>query len=662
MKKILIVALTALVSFSVNAQKTVCLPEVCDAVIERGMKYVDLEDYKGVVFTQGMAELAVSTGSEKRLNDVVAIMKEFEAGNLKGRGSFISYYTGGNAVPVLAWRGVEELRTLAKETAARMWKEQNKNRDGHMMPPWNLDKNPVFVDIVLTVTPYLLYSGLLEDNQEYIDYAVWMVTSVWDILQDKESGLIHQARACKEHPEGYITQDCWSRGNGWLSMALASLLKDLPASHPQRKAVEKLARNYFTAAFRYQDAEGLWHQEMTWPQSYVEISGSALLLYGAGAALQAGVLPKKYMKPYMNGLKGLMRYVDTEGNVANTCSGCLAYLNGTKADYDSHAYFTNETHAFGPVLLAYAKAIELGIDKLDLDFEPGVAFADKAPACHVRFIQERKEDIAWENDRVAFRIYSREVKDKVSSGVDFWTKHVDYPVVEKWYARNAAGQNYHSDRGEGYDFYAVGRNRGIGGTGVMSSTGLVVSEPYANYRIYSDASDLVDFEISYQPYEVDGRMIYEKKRIRMVLGTYFYEVTSTVETSDGEPVVLAVGLTDFGAANVVKNAEQGTLRLIEEISEKDGLIGGAVVADPQAVKGFADSGKDRLILLDVKSGEPVTYYVGAGWSKDLRFDVYAKHKEAAKDETDADRAREQFVSRWPKRAAISYEKLQSIYR
>jgi hypothetical protein len=349
------------------------------------------------------------------------------------------------------------------------------------------------------------------------------------------------------------------------------------------------------------------------------------------------------MKQYMNGLKGMMRYVDLAGNVANTCSGCLAYLNGTKADYASHAYYTNEAHAFGPVLLAYAKAIELGIDALDLDFEPGVAFAGKVPACHVRFIKERKEDIAWENDRVAFRIYSREVKGKVSSGVDFWTKNVAYPLVESWYALNDKGMDYHTDRGEGYDFYSVGRHRGVGGTGVMSSNGLVVPEPYANYRIYSDTPDLIDFEISYQPYEADGKMIYEKKRIKMVLSTHFYQVTSTIETSDGSDATLAVGLTDFGAAEVETDVQKGMLSLVENISDKDGSIGCAVFADPANVKGFDQSGKDRLILLDVKSGEPVTYYVGAGWSKDTRFDP--------------------FVYKWPRLIkATALDELQTIYK
>jgi hypothetical protein len=212
------------------------------------------------------------------------------------------------------------------------------------------------------------------------------------------------------------------------------------------------------------------------------------------------------------------------------------------------------------------------------------------------------------------------VKGKAGSGVDFWTKSVDEPIIETWYALNAAGQNYHTDRGQGYDFYAVGNNRGIGGTGVWADSSLVVSEPYANYRIYSDDPELLDFEISYQPYTAGGRTIYEKKRIRMVLSTNFYQVTSTIETSDGEDAVLAVGITDFGKGKLTQDADAGMLTLIEEISEKDGAIVSAVIADPKAIDSFASYGKDRLVLLNVKSGEPVTYYVGAAWDGDSRFE------------------------------------------
>ena len=618
---LMLVTLVSSAENPIQEKRTISLTEVADAVIERGEKFIAIENYQGLLYLQSMAELALATKSETLMNDVLAIVNEFEEGKRVGYGSFICYYTGGNVVPLLALNGIDALKPLAKETAAKMWKEQPKNLDGHMVPDtWYMQNNPIFIDCVLAVTSYLLYTGLIENNQEYIDYAVWMTTSIWDILYDPDSRLIHQARGCKGHPAGYITEDCWSRGNGWLSHALATLLKYLPKNHAQRKTIENIAKKYFTAVFDYQDEEGLWHQEMTWKQSYVEISGSALLLYGIGAAIDAGVLSKKYMKPFKKGLEGMMKYVDMKGNIANTCSGCLAYLNGTKADYDSHAYYTNEPHAFGPVILAIAKAYELGVKTLEIDFEPGCAFADRIPACHVRYISERKEDIAWENDKVAFRIYSREVKGKAGSGVDFWTKSVDEPIIETWYALNAAGQNYHTDRGQGYDFYAVGNNRGIGGTGVWADSSLVVSEPYANYRIYSDNPELLDFEISYQPYTAGGRTIYEKKRIRMVLSTNFYQVTSTIETSDGKDAVLAVGVTDFGKGKLTQDAAAGTLTLIEKISEKDGSIVSAVIADPKAIGSFASYGKDRLVLLNVKSGEPVTYYVGAAWDGDSRFE------------------------------------------
>ena len=620
----ILLMLATLVSYAEGTlpeKRSISLTEVADAVIERGEKFVTLENYQGLLYLQSMAELALATKSDELMSDVRAIVKEFEAGKRVGYGSFTCYSTGGNTVPLLALNGFDDLKPLARETAAKMWKEQPKNLDGHMVPDtWYMQNNPIFIDCVLAVTSYFLYTGLFEKNNEYIDYAVWMTTSIWDILYDPDSKLIHQARACKGHPAGYITEDCWSRGNGWLSHALAALLKYLPKDHSQRKTVENIAKKYFKAVFEYQDAEGLWHQEMTWKDSYVEISGSALLLYGIGEAIDAGILPKKYLQPFKKGLEGMMKYVDMNGNVANTCSGCLAYLNGTKADYDSHAYYTNEPHAFGPVILAIAKAYELGIKTLDLDFEPGCAFADRLPVCHVRFISERKEDIAWENDKVAFRIYSREVKGKAGSGVDFWTKSVDEPIIETWYALNAAGQDYHTDRGQGYDFYAVGNNRGIGGTGIWADSALVVSEPYANYRIYSDGPELLDFEVSYQPYTAGGRTIYEKKRIRMVLSTNFYQVTSTIETSDGKDALLAVGVTDFGNGQVTQNTEAGMLTVIEKISDKNGSIVSSVIADPKAVSSFESYGKDRLVLLNVKSGEPVTYYIGAAWDGDSRFE------------------------------------------
>ena len=226
-------------------KNVISLTEVADAVIERGEKFVSIENYQGLLYLQSMAEFAMATKSDELMSEVRAIVKEFEEGKRVGYGSFICYHTGGNVVPLLALNGFDDLKPLAKEIAAKMWKEQPKNLDGHMVPDtWYMQNNPIFIDCVLAVTSYLLYTGLIEDNQEYIEYAVWMVTSIWDILYDPDSKLIHQARGCKGHPAGYITEDCWSRGNGWLSHALATLLKYLPKDHAQRKTIENISRKY----------------------------------------------------------------------------------------------------------------------------------------------------------------------------------------------------------------------------------------------------------------------------------------------------------------------------------------------------------------------------------------------------------------------------------
>lgn len=83
---------------------------------------------------------------------------------------------------------------------------------------------------------------------------------------------------------------------------------------------------------------------------------------------------------------------------------------------------------------------------------------------------------------------------------------------------------------------------------------------------------------------------------------------------------LAVGLTTFGAAQKTADKDKGVLYTVETLNEKDGTIACAVVADPQQVADFCTSGDNELMCFDLKSGSSVTYEVGAGWSKDLRFD------------------------------------------
>jgi hypothetical protein len=84
-----------------------------------------------------------------------------------------------------------------------------------------------------------------------------------------------------------------------------------------------------------------------------------------------------------------------------------------------------------------------------------------------RFVRERRDDFAWENDRIAHRMYGKELetfpRDKlISSAVDVWTKRVRSLVINDWYMVD----DYHKDHGQGADLYAGGATRGNGGTGI----------------------------------------------------------------------------------------------------------------------------------------------------------------------------------------------------
>lgn len=600
------------------------LEQTAAAVAQRAEQYTDPRHYAGTVYTQAMAELYKTTGDAFWRDRTCAVLDKFASGEWQGYGSYISYKVGGTAAPEMVRYGFEQYRPMAVAAADSMFTHQPRNADGIMLPPWPaaIEKNGVFMDPVFAVTPYLLYAGLVAGRQEWIDYSAWMTLRTFSDLADTTSGLVHQARGINSMAEGQVTGDCWSRGNGWGAMALGALLRDLPQDNRYYPQVCALARRYFEAVLCYQDEQGLWHQEMTWPDSFTEISGSALLLYGLGSGIESGVLPAAWRKPFKKGIAGLLQYIDARGNVANTCSGCLAYKDGSKEAYASHAYFCNEQHAFGPALLALGQALRLGIRKVKAPL--GAAMTDTTPLCVVFCAEDRKADIAWENDRAAYRIYSQQVKQKVSSGVDYWAKRVDYPILSKWYAKDAAGGSYHEDEGEGCDFYAAGKNRGIGGIGIWVEDALLVPEPYESYQIDYCTPDSLRFSVVYPAIVTAEDSVVLAQTISMKLGSYYYKASVSARTASGKGVTLAAGLTTFGAAEIRRDEAHGSLNLIEMIEWIGERVGSSLVADKACFKGFARFGKDELVLLDLPEGACAEFFAGAAWSRDSRFDPFAR--------------------------------------
>ena len=622
MKKTLLSLTFLCLLLSCGRAPKVDIEQTARVVADRAPGYMDPRHYAGTVYTQAMAELYKTTEDAFWRDHTCAILDKFASGEWQGYGSYISYKIGGTAAPEMVRYGFDAYREMALAAADSMFTHQPRNRDGIMLPPWPaaMEKNGVFMDPVFAVTPYLLYAGLVADRQEWIDYAAWMTLRTFSDLADTSTGLVHQARGINRMEEGQVTQDCWSRGNGWGSMALGALMRDLPRDNRYYGEVCDLARRYFEAALKYQDEQGLWHQEMTWPESFTEISGSALLLYGLGSGIEAGVLPASWRGAFEKGIAGLLQYIDARGNVANTCSGCLAYKDCSKEAYASHAYFCNEQHAFGPALLALGQALRLGIRSVRTEL--GAAMKETTPECVVFCAEDRKADIAWENDRAAFRIYSQQVKNKVSSGVDYWAKRVDYPILRRWYAKDAAGGSYHVDEGEGCDFYAVGKNRGIGGIGIWVQDSLLVPEPYESYSIDYCTPDSLQFSVVYPAIVTERDSVVLSQTISMKLGSYYYKASVSARTASGKGVTLAAGLTTFGAPEIRRSEERASLNIVETVESIGEKLGSSLVAEKSCFRGFASFGQDELVLMDLPEGGLARFFAGAAWGRDSRFDPF----------------------------------------
>ncbi len=78
-----------------------------------------------------------------------------------------------------------------------------------------------------------------------------------------------------------------------------------------------------------------------------------------------------------------------------------------------------------------------------------------------RQVPERYDDYAWENNKVAYRLYGPALETSpeklITPGIDVWVKCTDKLVIDEWYAKG----DYHHNYGDGMDCYKVGKTLGV---------------------------------------------------------------------------------------------------------------------------------------------------------------------------------------------------------
>ena len=142
------------------------------------------------------------------------------------------------------------------------------------------------------------------------------------------------------------------------------------------------------------------------------------------------------------------------------------------------------------------------------------------PKVYGRYVPERKDDFAWENEYAAFRMYGPALRpENPSNGVDLWLKASSELVVDSFYYReHVLGLPYHINYGKGLDCYKVGHTCGAGGLVVLANEQTWIGGAYDRWEILEQTPDKLVFRLEYDSLLVDGQILQESITITAEAG------------------------------------------------------------------------------------------------------------------------------------------------
>lgn len=332
--------------------------------------YPEVKHYYGIVANYGLVNLAEIAGAD---SDEMRLLKEIlatfpnQVAHLSY--NFPSYAICGNAKARAVFRGFSDDKAQIRQYAEEMM-TATRNGMGIMTSPKKGRSEMPWIDVATAVTPFLLFAGHILGEQKYFDEAVKQTVMMYDLFLDPANGLLHQAQGfCDGYSCAKISEDHWSRGNGWGLFPLAELVQFLPKDHPEYNRVVRYFVSLTEALLPYQSKNGMWRQEITVEayhglDSYEETSGTGLIAYSMGVGICAGILePKKYLPLLRLAIEGLKTISIGENyEIYNSCPGCLCPKDGSIYAYLNHKpTFPDEPHGAGPVIMALAQAHRCGI-------------------------------------------------------------------------------------------------------------------------------------------------------------------------------------------------------------------------------------------------------------------------------------------------------------
>lgn len=281
-------------------------------------------------------------------------------------------------------------------------------------------------------------------------------------------------------------------------------------------------------------------------------------------------------------------------------------------------------------------------------------------AVYGRKYPERVDDVAWENDRTAYRTYgpALQANGERAFGYDVWLKRVPELVVEDRYEKELSpatkaqidslrriGQgeeanklyqsvSYHVDHGNGLDCYKVGPTLGGGAAALLVDDAIVYPYCYVGEPEILDNGPLrFTVKLNYGPAAIKGdSAVAETRIISLDKGS---QMNKTVVAYNGLtvaiPVAAGIVIHPENPEAYVLDADNGYVTytdLSDNIHNGNGEIylgitfpnemkeAKAVLFSEEESKSLRGGASGHVLAVsEYKPNTEFTYYWGSGWSK-----------------------------------------------
>ena len=232
-----------------------------------------------------------------------------------------------------------------------------------------------------------------------------------------------------------------------------------------------------------------------------------------------------------------------------------------------------------------------------------------------RYVPERADDYAYENNLVAGRIYGPALADPRTFGPDIWLKSTDRLIIDEWYAKN----DYHHNYGEGMDCYKVANTLGGGALAPYVGDRIIIGDNYAEQERICNGPVRTKAVLKYDEINVDGNLVTTVKEISLDANSRFLKTSTWFDAVSIQeiPVVLGAVMHDV----VARTDGDHYIAFTEKASdssdpERDGNISVGLVVDA-AEQGVEAATMDGHAVLKAVAtpGKRFDVWTGSGWSQ-----------------------------------------------